>query len=107
MSSRHRIVINRVTTNSMEPRGCIGDYDPPTTSTRSAAPSSRPIGTRSDLAGAISASRRPSSGSICDNMGGGFGMKGGCYPEYALALLGGRGDGTAGQVDLRAQRGRS
>jgi carbon-monoxide dehydrogenase large subunit len=23
---------------------------------------------------------------ICDNMGGGFGMKGGCYPEYGLAL---------------------
>ena len=23
---------------------------------------------------------------VCDNMGGGFGMKGGCYPEYALAL---------------------
>jgi len=23
---------------------------------------------------------------ICDNMGGGFGMKGGCYPEYALSL---------------------
>src|SRR5205807_596526 len=23
---------------------------------------------------------------ICDNMGGGFGMKGGCYPEYGLSL---------------------
>ncbi len=23
---------------------------------------------------------------VCDNMGGGFGMKGGCYPEYALSL---------------------
>ena len=23
---------------------------------------------------------------VCDNMGGGFGMKGGTYPEYALAL---------------------
>src|SRR4029077_1145721 len=25
---------------------------------------------------------------VCDNMGGGFGMKGGCYPEYALSLWG-------------------
>ncbi len=23
---------------------------------------------------------------LCDNMGGGFGMKGGCYPEYGLSL---------------------
>ena len=23
---------------------------------------------------------------VCDNMGGGFGMKGGCYPEYVLSL---------------------
>ena len=23
---------------------------------------------------------------VCDTMGGGFGMKGGCYPEYGLAL---------------------
>jgi carbon-monoxide dehydrogenase large subunit len=23
---------------------------------------------------------------VCDNMGGGFGMKGGCYPEYGLSL---------------------
>ena len=25
---RHRIVISRLTTNSMEPRGCLADYDP-------------------------------------------------------------------------------
>ena len=30
---KHRFVINRVTAATMEPRGCIGDYNPPTAAT--------------------------------------------------------------------------
>ena len=43
-------------------------------------------GTKAALAGQIFKLPHNKVRVICDNMGGGFGMKGGCYPEYGLSL---------------------
>jgi aerobic carbon-monoxide dehydrogenase large subunit len=42
--------------------------------------------TRAALAGQIFRAPHHQIRVVCDTMGGGFGMKGGCYPEYGLAL---------------------
>jgi carbon-monoxide dehydrogenase large subunit len=83
---RHKTIINRVTANSMEPRGCLANYDrdPDRYTIRCTVQSVH--GTRAALADRIFKLPHHQFRVICDNMGGGFGMKGGCYPEYALAL---------------------
>ncbi|NND49462.1 MAG: xanthine dehydrogenase family protein molybdopterin-binding subunit, partial [Rhizobiales bacterium] len=82
----HRIVINRITTNSMEPRGCIGEYDPVDDQYTIRCTIQSAHRTRGTLANAYFKKPQNHFRVICDNMGGGFGMKGGCYPEYALSL---------------------
>lgn len=83
---RHRIVINRVTANSMEPRGCVAEYDAIDDRYTIRCTIQSAHGTRAVLAGAYFRKPQNRFRVICDNMGGGFGMKGGCYPEYALSL---------------------
>ncbi len=82
---RHTIRINRVTANSMEPRGCVGFYDAADERYTIRCTIQSGHGTRGALAGIFKAPHHQFR-VLCDNMGGGFGMKGGCYPEYALAL---------------------
>ena len=79
-------VINRVTTNSMEPRGCIGEYDPTDDRYTLRATIQSVHGTRAVLADQIFREPHTKFRVICDNMGGGFGMKGGCGLEYCLSL---------------------
>src|SRR6195256_2057560 len=83
---RMRIPVNRVTANSMEPRGCLAFYDPAEEryTIRCTVPSGHQ--TRAALAGHIFPLPHHQVRVLCDNMGGGFGMKGGCYPEYGLSL---------------------
>jgi carbon-monoxide dehydrogenase large subunit len=83
---RMRIPVNRVTANSMEPRGCLAFYDPAEEryTIRCTVQSVHQI--RAALAGQIFRLPHHQVRVVCDNMGGGFGMKGGCYPEYGLAL---------------------
>jgi carbon-monoxide dehydrogenase large subunit len=83
---RHQIVVNRITANSMEPRGCLAQYDPAEEryTIRCTVQSVHQI--RAALAGQIFRLPHHQVRVVCDNMGGGFGMKGGCYPEYALSL---------------------
>jgi carbon-monoxide dehydrogenase large subunit len=83
---RHRIVLNRVTANSMEPRGCLAQYDRDEDryTIRCTVQSVHQI--RAALAGQIFRVPHHRMRVVCDTMGGGFGMKGGCYPEYGLAL---------------------
>jgi aerobic carbon-monoxide dehydrogenase large subunit len=83
---RETLVINRVTANSMEPRGCIAEYDPSLSryTIRCTIQSVHQI--RAALADRIFKLPQHQFRVVCDTMGGGFGMKGGCYPEYALAL---------------------
>jgi aerobic carbon-monoxide dehydrogenase large subunit len=83
---RHRVVLNRVTANSMEPRGCLAQYDcnEDRYTIRCTVQSVHQI--RAALAGQIFRVPHHQMRVVCDTMGGGFGMKGGCYPEYGLSL---------------------
>ncbi len=83
---RHRAVVNRVTANPMEPRGCLAEYDSGEERYTIRCTVQSVHGTRAALAGQIFRLPHHQFRVVCDNMGGGFGMKGGCYPEYALAL---------------------
>jgi len=83
---RHKTVINRVTANSMEPRGCLAEYDPDQDRYTIRCTVQSVHGTRAALADRIFKLPHHQIRVVCDSMGGGFGMKGGCYPEYALSL---------------------
>jgi carbon-monoxide dehydrogenase large subunit len=83
---RHRIEINRVTANAMEPRACVAAYDPDDGRYTIRCTIQSAHGTRAALARQILKVPETKVRVQCDNMGGGFGMKGGCYPEYGLAL---------------------
>ncbi len=83
---RHRTVLNRITANSMEPRGCLAQYDPDDDRYTIRCTIQSTFNTRAALADQIFQVPHSRIRVICDNMGGGFGMKGGCYPEYALSL---------------------
>jgi aerobic carbon-monoxide dehydrogenase large subunit len=86
----HRLVISRLTTNSMEPRGCLADYD-----TRDGRYTLRctvqvPHMMRRTIAEEIFRLPETSFRIIAENVGGGFGMKGALYPEYSLTALAAR-----------------
>src|SRR6266478_9586397 len=83
---RHRTVINRVTANSMEPRGCLAQYDRDQDRYTIRCTIQSVHATRAALADRIFKLPQHQFRVVCDNMGGGFGMKGGCYPEYGLSL---------------------
>jgi carbon-monoxide dehydrogenase large subunit len=70
----------------MEPRGCLAnsDQDDERYTIRCTVQSVHQ--TRAALAGQIFRVPHHQIRVVCDTMGGGFGMKGGCYPEYGLAL---------------------
>ncbi len=83
---RHTMVINRVTANSMEPRGCLAYFDRDQDRYTIRCTIQSVHATRAALADRIFRLPQHQFRVVCDNMGGGFGMKGGCYPEYALSL---------------------
>src|SRR5499427_1199544 len=83
---RHTIPINRVTANSMEPRGCLAQYDADQDRYTIRCTIQSVHATRAALADRIFKLPQHQFRVVCDNMGGGFGMKGGCYPEYAMSL---------------------
>ncbi len=83
---RHRIVVNRVTTNSMEPRGCLAEFDSEEGRYTLRATIQSAHGTRSAIADQIFKVPQSKLRVVCDNMGGGFGMKGGASAEYSLAM---------------------
>jgi carbon-monoxide dehydrogenase large subunit len=83
---RHRAAINRITANSMEPRGCLAFYDKAEDRYTIRCTVQSVHQTRAALAGQIFRLPHHQMRVVCETMGGGFGMKGGCYPEYALAL---------------------
>jgi carbon-monoxide dehydrogenase large subunit len=84
---RHKTVINRVTANTMEPRGCVAQYDPVDGRYTIRCTVQSAHGPKAILADQIFKLPHTKFRVLCDNMGGGFGMKGGCYPEYALSLF--------------------
>ncbi len=84
--TRLRVVINRVTAATMEPRGCIGDYDERDDRYTLHTGTQRPHATRHDLACHVLHIPETSLRVVAGEVGGSFGMKGGHYPEYALSL---------------------
>ena len=87
---RHRMAINRLTANSMEPRGCIAEY-----AAREARYTLRctvqgPHMIRRIIATEVFGVAETQFRIIAENVGGSFGMKGGLYPEYVLAALAAR-----------------
>src|SRR5579862_1743164 len=100
---RHTVVVNRVTANSMEPRACLAHYDPAEERYTIRCTVQSVHGTRAALAGQVFRVPHHQARVVCDTMGGGFGMKGGCYPEYALALW--ASEATGRPVRWTAERG--
>jgi carbon-monoxide dehydrogenase large subunit len=83
----HRFAISRLTTNSLEPRGCLAEYDPREDRTTLRCTSQGPHTIRRFMAADIFKVPETRFRVISENVGGGFGMKGGLYPEYALSCL--------------------
>jgi len=86
---KHRFVINRVTTASMEPRGSIGEYNRTTGQYTIHTTLQRVHPYRTDLAGVLNV---PESKVrvVTGDIGGSFGMKSAIYNEVALVLLAAR-----------------
>jgi carbon-monoxide dehydrogenase large subunit len=80
---RHRMVINRITANSMEPRGCLSEYDTRDERYIIRCTIQAPHRTRAALAGMLKVPETRIR-VIADNVGGGFGMKGAIFPEYVV-----------------------
>ncbi len=87
---RHRMVISRLTTNSMEPRGALGEYDEREARLTVRCTSQSPHVIRRTLAQEILKIPETALRVISENVGGGFGMKGAFYPEYALVAVAAR-----------------
>src|SRR5712691_1042734 len=87
---RHRMVINRLTTNSMEPRGCIAEYAAREARCTLRCTVQGPHMIRRIIATEVFRVAETQFRIVAENVGGGFGMKGGLYPEYVLAALAAR-----------------
>ena len=83
---KHRVMVTRVACNAMETRGCIAHYDSFEDRYELRATVQSVHGIRNQIAGMIFRMPPTKLHVVCDNMGGGFGIKGGNYPEYSLAL---------------------
>jgi aerobic carbon-monoxide dehydrogenase large subunit len=83
---KRNLVVNRITTNSMETRGCVAEYDEFDDRYHLRGTLQAPHMIRMILANAIFKQPINKFHVYCDDVGGGFGMKGGCYAEYPLSL---------------------
>ena len=83
---RRRVCVSRVAGNPMENRGCIAYYDSYEDKYVLRATIQSAHGIRATLADQILKIPQTQLRVICDNMGGGFGTRGGCEPEYSLCL---------------------
>jgi carbon-monoxide dehydrogenase large subunit len=83
---RHRFVVNRVTAATMEPRGCLGDYNATEDRYTIYTTLQRTHPFRSELAPVL---KVPESKIrvVAGDIGGSFGMKSAVYNEVALVLL--------------------
>jgi carbon-monoxide dehydrogenase large subunit len=77
---------NRLTAVTMEPRGCIGDYDPGTRRWTLYSSTQNVHGVRQILAHQILHVPESRIRVVARDVGGGFGMKGNAYPEEAIIV---------------------
>jgi len=75
---------SRVSANTIEPRAAIGQYHPDSESYTLYSTSQNPHGTRAHVAGNVLKIPESKLHVISPDVGGGFGMKNGNYPEDAL-----------------------
>jgi carbon-monoxide dehydrogenase large subunit len=101
--SRLKLVFNRITAATMEPRGVIGDWDGRLGRFTLYVGTQRPHTARADLARRILHIPETQLRIVAGKVGGSFGMKGGHYPEYALVLWASRKIGRP--VKWIAERG--
>ncbi len=85
--ARRRFVINRVTAATMEPRGCIGDYNAAADHYTIYTTLQRTHAYRSELARQILKVSENKVRVVAGDIGGSFGMKSAIYNEVALVLL--------------------
>jgi carbon-monoxide dehydrogenase large subunit len=85
--TKHRMRINRLTTNSMEPRGALAEYEARDDRLTLRVTAQGPHQFRRFLASDVFKVAETKIRVIAENVGGGFGMKGGLYPEYILCCL--------------------
>ena len=76
----------RITANSIEPRAAIGQYHPDSDSYTLYSSTQNPHGTRSAIASQVLKIPETKLRVISPDVGGGFGMKHGGYPEDALVV---------------------
>ena len=84
---RHKFVINRVTAATMEPRGCVGDYNAAADHYTIYTTLQRTHAYRSELARQILKVPESKVRVVAGDIGGSFGMKSAIYNEVALVLL--------------------
>ncbi|HXQ52650.1 MAG TPA: xanthine dehydrogenase family protein molybdopterin-binding subunit [Stellaceae bacterium] len=84
--TRVKLVFNRITAATMEPRGCIGEWDDRLGRYTLYLGTQRPHGTRADMARRVFNIPETQLRVVAGDVGGSFGMKGGHFPEYPLAL---------------------
>jgi carbon-monoxide dehydrogenase large subunit len=97
--TRMSLVNNRITAVTMEPRGCIADYDAGTARYTLYTSTQNVHGVRHGLAHQILHVPESRIRVVARDVGGGFGMKGPVYPEEAVAsgrhgASGGRSNGS-------------
>ena len=83
------MIINRITANTMEPRGCLAEYDTHDDRYVIRCTLQAPHRTRAALAGILKVPETRIR-VVADNVGGGFGMKGNIFPEYIVVPLAAR-----------------
>jgi carbon-monoxide dehydrogenase large subunit len=83
---RLELVNNRVVVHSMEPRACLAAYDPDDGRTTISL-GSQGVHTVRGLLARVLSEREDRIRVLTGDVGGAFGMKGFCYPEYCLAAF--------------------
>ncbi len=78
---------NRLAANPIEPRGCIGDFDPATQRYTLYAATGKPHLLKRDIARAILGIDAERIRVVAADVGGGFGAKNHVYPDHVLTIL--------------------
>jgi carbon-monoxide dehydrogenase large subunit len=92
------IVNNRLSANSMEARVALAEYEPTSGKTTLHTSTQQPHKVRAGLAGAVFHEPEMKFRVVSPDVGGGFGMKGGVFPEDALVAWAARKTWAAGKT---------